>query len=293
MALSMELTTQVKPGTVSCNFAEFKASLQKELDENYKSIVVTEDGLKFARDERATLNKVKQGLAAAVKSIKEQNNLTIESALAQAKELDAMLDEAIDKIGSQIKAIEAKQREGRMKGAMDILAQKIERTNDDQLIAFAAGCEWLQNPKWANSDCTFKQVNDDCAERVSRIKQALELLSDGEYAPQMLSHFQKTGDLAASQLLGKKMAKEQDLFSSIVEKKPEATTIPKKEINIVYDEPVEKESVTVKAPITYRKDEKSDKTCRADFRIRGSRYVLEWFMDVCSQFNISLERLDK
>lgn len=296
MALDMKIVAQVKPGSVTCNFADFKEMLREELETNYKSIIVSEEYLQQARDGRATLNKAKQGLAAQVRSIKAENNLTIEKALEQAKELDTLLDDAISTLDGQIKRIEERQRDERMNKAKDVLAQKISNTKDEKLIDFCVDCyDWLVNPKWANAGTSFKQIYEECEEKIERCRQALELLSEGDYAAQMLAEFQRSGDLAQAQILGKKLEAESRKMADMVTPVPESkqTNIPNKEIKLDYNEPIEKRSVMVKAPAAYRVDEKSDRTCRADFRIRGQRYVLEWFMDVCKQFNISLERLDK
>ena len=293
MGIEMQLMATVKPGTVSTNFEQFKEEVRRELEENYKTIVVSEEQIENARKARAKLNKAKDALKATMRSAQVENDEPLKVAKQQAKELEELLDDAIQTLDTQIKTIEERQRSERMRKATNLLATKIENKQDDKLSELCSGClGWMVNPKWANAGCSFTQVSNDCDEAIDKCRNALELLQ-GPYRTQMLAEFQKTGDLAKAQLLGMQMTKDAERLSQLSDPEPEQATVPNKEIKIVYEEPVETRSVTVKAPVTYRRDEKSDRTCRADFRIRGPRYVLEWFMDTCKQFNISLERLDK
>lgn len=297
MGLEMVLKAQVHPGSVSTNFAEFKELVRKELEENYKTIVVSEEHLKNAKDARATLNKAKESLKQTMRSAQLENDEPLKIAKQQAKELEALLDDAINTLDVQIKEIEGKRRQERKDRVVAILATKVDNL-PDELIDFATGCMgWMVNPKWENSSYSFASIMADCDEAVQKLQQAWELLQ-GDYRPQMLAEFQRTGDLAKAQLLGLQLAKEAKAFTP--PPIPEtAKTIPNQENKTSYVDQIviipeaETKTVAVDVPKAFWKDEKSDKNCRADFRIRGKRYELEWFMAVCERFNISLERLDK
>lgn len=211
MSLQMDLVTKVKPGTVSTNFEEFKELVRKEMEDNFKTIVVTEDQLQSAKDARATLNKAKAALKDAVKSMQAENDEPLKTAKSQAKELEAILDDAISTLDSQIKTIENRQREQNMDKAMNVLASKLDRLSQDQ-NKFAVECmSWLQNPKWANKGTSFQSIMKECDEKVALIQQAWDLL-EGDFRPQMLENFKQYGDLAKAQLYGKELERQRKAY---------------------------------------------------------------------------------
>lgn len=292
MALEMELVTKVEPGSVTTNFEDFKEALRIEMETKYKSIVVSEESIKEARDARAVLNKAKEGLKDAVRSMKAQNAEPLKMAETQAKELEALIDDAINTLDGQIKRIEDAQRKQRTDSAIQILAQKLERL-PMEVNEFAAGCmDWLINPKWGNATCRFIEINKDCDEKVERIQNAWDLLQ-GEYRPQMLAQFQKTGDLAKAQLYGMELSRQKEAFSA-----PQKENIPISENKPVYDEPVQEapkaqEGILIEAPEAYDNKENSHNKCKAVFKLVCMRYQMEWFLATCERFGIVLERQDK
>ena len=292
MALEMELVTKVEPGSVTTNFEDFKEALKKEMETKYKSMAVTEESLVEARKARAVLNKAKEGLKDAVRSMKTQNAEPLKIAENQAKELEALIDDAINTLDLQIKGIEEGQKKERTESAIKVLAQKLERLPMD-INEFAAGCmDWLINPKWANATCRFIEINKDCDEKVERIQNAWNLLQ-GKYRPQMLAKFQKDGDLAKAQLYGIELSKQEEMFSL-----PQKESIPNSEIKLVYDEqvpeaPETQKGILIEAPEAYDNKENSHNKCKAVFKLVCMRYQMEWFLATCERFGIVLERQDK
>lgn len=295
MGLEMQLMATVKPGTVSTNFEQFKEEVRRELEENYKTIVVTEEQLENARKARAKLNKAKDALKATMRSAQTENDEPLKVAKAQAKELEALLDDAILTLDTQIKTIEEKQRSERMRKATNLLATKIENKKDDRLSELCGGClGWMVNPKWANAGCSFTQVNSDCDEAIERCRNALELLQ-GPYRTQMLAEFQKTGDLAKAQLLGVQMAKDEERLAQLSAPQQEQATVPNKEIKLVYENevPAGKPQISLDDPKTYIEDERSERSCYADFHVTCKRYQMAWLLAICEIMGISLKRLDR
>ena len=293
MALEMNLLATVKPGQVSTNFDQFKDLVKKELEENYKSIVVSEEGLKET-----------------MRSATAQNDEPLKVARAQAKELEALLDDAILTLDRQIKNIENKQREQRIQKAENVLASTMSRLETDEMIAFAAGCDWIRQKSWGNATTSFLQIKRDCDNAKALIEQAFALL-EGDFRPQMLAEFKRTGDLTGAQMLGRKLQKERDDYEAAQLAKAQAAQataqapaptpapapapeLPKKEIK---EEPIQEEQgievITVRLPESFIRDERSRKRCHADFRVVGARFQLEWLLDTCKGFGIELTRLDK
>ena len=94
----MCIITRQSPGVASIDkFDELKSYLATQL-ENYKNLAYTEDSLKIAKADKATLNKLKKALDERRKEIKKiymEPYLAVE---AQIKELTAMIDEPLAEI---------------------------------------------------------------------------------------------------------------------------------------------------------------------------------------------------
>lgn len=308
MGLEMSLLATVKPGTVSTNFEQFKEVLQKEMEEKYKSITATDENLQFARDARATLNKAKAQLKSTVTAAKKDNEAPLQTAIAQAKELEAILDDAISTLDVQIKKIEEARRTDRMDKARKILAQKVDKLNPE-LIKLAAACmSWLENPRWGLAGVTFSELNSEIDEKINRLKQAWKLFQ-GDFRDRMLDEFCKDGDIGRAQLVGMNLQKEFDEAEkrkaerlareaeAKAEEKPED-----RQIRIVYQDTVPNSvekpvtaagepQITIKAPEAYLKH--GDRKGHADFRICCPAYKFRWLLDLCKEQQIEMRRLDK
>lgn len=84
-------------------------ALKKELApklEQYKNLVVTEDSIKEAKNDKANLNKLKKAISDQRISIKKQYMEPYMLLEAQCKELDSLIDEPIQLIDKQIKVFE-------------------------------------------------------------------------------------------------------------------------------------------------------------------------------------------
>ena len=309
MGLEFALLATVKPGSVSTNFEQFKEILQKEMDENYKNIVVTDEALQSARAARATLNKAKAQLKSTVTAAKKENQAPLEKALEQAKELEAIIDDAINTLDVQIKEIETARREKRMTSALKILNQKLDRLEDPEVRRIAEACRnWLVNPSWGLSTCTFTELNNECDEKIKKIVQANELFQ-GDFRDKMLESFYADGDIGKAQLLGNRLQKEfeeaEKRKAERLAKEAEAAAAPKTNQAITTDTiptsvekqmPVEEEygyvSTCIKNPESY-KDKYGIKKGHADFRITCEAYKYRWLLDLCKEQGIELTRLDK
>ena len=310
MGMEMELMAAVKPGTVSTNFGKFKEELALQLEQNYKSIVVSEEGLNFAKDARADLNKMKKQLQDCVKRAKKDNAAPLEIALEQAKELEALLDDAIQTLDVQIKKIEETQGNERMENAKMVLQQMLDHNGDPDVTALVNSCPWAINPKWVNKTYGYTQIRTDCEETIKKAIQALELLQ-GDFRDQMLQHFRENGDLGAAQILGVQLQKQ---FDEAEKRKAErlareaeakAVAVPEKEeIKIIYADiqptsdgnlnvlrEVLRPTIEVENPDTYKG--LGEGYCNATFKICTRRYKMQWLLDLCKAQQIDMVRLDK
>ena len=222
----MSLSVIVNPGTVIDNFNEFKTLIKQQLDEKYSTIEVSEERLKDAKEARAKLNKAKASLKEAMRSAQAQNDEPLVVPKQQAKELEQLIDSYIVQLDSQIKEIEAAQREECLRKAGEIFLETVA-TYPPEVQEIAVQCKWTVNEKWANATYSQLQVKKDCKAYCDDIEKALQSF-EGEFRPQMLADYIKNGNLSNSLLFGIQLRKQKEAYEAAQKAKsaPEPEQIP-------------------------------------------------------------------
>lgn len=109
----LQLITRQQPGTISLdNYEELKEFLQSRLAV-YSQIVYTEDGVKEAKSDKATLNKLKKAIDDKRKEIKKIYMAPYLEVESQAKELIALIDEPLALISEFITGVDNAEKERR------------------------------------------------------------------------------------------------------------------------------------------------------------------------------------
>ena len=310
---AIELMVRVKPGEVTTTFQEFKAMVKKELEEKYSNIEVSEERLKDAKDARARLNKAKASLKETMKSAQIENDEPLRVPKEQAKELEELLNSAINTLDAQIKEIEERQRSQKMDEARGIFMQVIAAA-PAEVQEFAVTCDWIVKPEWGNKTYAASKVRKDCEAVAEEISHALDLFQ-GEFRPQMLEDYRKNGSLAKAQLFGAQLQRQKDAYEEAQRIRREAAAArqqPQPE-----PEPVKAEEPEVKAedyvytgeihnvqvgrqnpteeipsPSNYIKDERSYQKGYLQIRIALMRYQAEWLEDILKSHGIEYRRFN-
>ena len=75
--LELKMTTDMQvatPAEIGFNFEELKAELAERLD-HYNGLVVTEDGIKEAKADRAKLNKLRKSVSFVISVFKKETEV--------------------------------------------------------------------------------------------------------------------------------------------------------------------------------------------------------------------------
>lgn len=179
-------------GKVSLNFEEAKAFLEGQLA-NYQGIIFTEDTKKDAKNTVADLRKQKKAFSDKVKEVKKEYCLPLDNFLAQAKQLEAMFDEPINFITTQIEDFEAKR-----------IAEKKEAINQAYLevvpeeLRTVVVLSKIYDSKWENATTTLKQIKDDMSATVCNARSAVETIKamNSEMETKAIVIYSETFDLA-------------------------------------------------------------------------------------------------
>ena len=102
-------------GLVTANFEEVKRQLYVQMDK-YRGLVYTDESVKTAKDDVATLRKVRKAIEDKRKEVKKAQMIPYEEFEQKAKELVQIIDDVINPISEQIEVFEIKRKQERLDG---------------------------------------------------------------------------------------------------------------------------------------------------------------------------------
>lgn len=150
------------------NLEALKAELIPRL-EKYNSLVVTEDSIKAAKDDKAQLNKLKKAIDEQRKSIKKLYLEPYEALEAQCKEVIRLIDEPIQAIDKQIKAFDFAEEEQKYKALEAYFAS----LNPPEWVEITD----LLNPKWRNKTAKLEALQAEMQQKLQCLMVDLGKLS--------------------------------------------------------------------------------------------------------------------
>lgn len=178
---------------IDFNFDELKCEISTAL-ERYQGLVYTDDSIKDAKTDRATLNKFKDALEAKRKEIKKQCLEPYEAFEKKIKELTALVDEPILAIDSQVKSYEQAKKEAKKAEITEYYAAKIGS------LASLLPFERIFSDKWLNSTVRIISVQEEIDALISRTASDLQTISDlkSEFEIQIKDVYLRTLNLSAA-----------------------------------------------------------------------------------------------
>lgn len=158
------------PEKISFNFEELKADLLAKCSE-YEMMVYTDDQIKTAKSDRATLNRLKKSLNDERIRREKEYLKPFEDFKSKINEIIAIIDKPVAIIDKQVKAYEEE--------------QKVKKTEEIQKIfdAVVYKPEWLLlkaiwNERWLNATFTLGNVEDEIETRITQINKDVSTLSN-------------------------------------------------------------------------------------------------------------------
>ena len=205
------------------NFEELKISLQ-ELLRNYEHILYTPDQLNRAKQDKATLNKLKRAIGARRKEIKDICLEPFYAVDAQLKELQQMIDIPLVKIAeftSEMDQVQKDTKSATIKMYYDQIATILGPIADSVF-----GSDWFYNKKWENKTTPDWRWQSEIKQKIEIVAQDIRELSEiaEDNSPAVIAKYVETGnkDLAIQFL--------HSITEIIKDKEPESTkpsnTIP-------------------------------------------------------------------
>lgn len=173
MEFVMGNSLEALPKTIDFNFEELKTQLASSL-ELYTGLVVTEDGIKSAKEDRAKLNKLREALETKRKEVKKECMAPYTDFEGKVKELVSLIDQPIAAIDGQLKAYEEQRRAAKR---ADILAIYEETVGELRaLLPF----EKLWQDGWYNIGVSMKKIREAIVAAEAKAASDLEVLATVE-----------------------------------------------------------------------------------------------------------------
>ena len=157
----LELAVSQDLGKITVNFDEIKTALAGQLEE-YKDKEFTEDKKKDAKEDLASLRKLKKSVDDRRKEVKKVYMKPYDDFEAKVKELIGLIDEPIKLIDYQVKSFEA----NRVKARKEEIKKVYEELVPDELQDYIP-LERIYGPKWDNVTTTMKSVKTEISSKVS------------------------------------------------------------------------------------------------------------------------------
>lgn len=205
----------MQPQKIESNIAEVKSWLINAL-EPYKNMVVSEDAIASAKQDRAKINKLKSAIDEKRKTTKKQWVQPYVTWEAEVNELLGLCDEASGNIDSQIKSFENEIKEQKRAELEKFFNENASAADVDFYINF----EMCFNPKWLNSTVKIETAKDEIDRYIEETVDDLKTIADldSDYNEELFTTYKETHDIKSVLARNKALAE--------VKKANEARTKP-------------------------------------------------------------------
>lgn len=185
---------EIRKQAITTNYADVKAWVDG-VAEQYRSIVVTEDGIQAAKQDRANLRKLQANIDQVRKECRAAALAVSAETEANCKELVATLETAVQSLDTQAKAFEARRKEEKEARLKTYFKRENELHNTDTYLTW----EGVLDPKWLNAtaseDAAKKAIDAIISNTVNGIAAIVTLQSPFEV--ELLDYYRGTQDVTA------------------------------------------------------------------------------------------------
>lgn len=202
---------EIRKQAITTNYADVKAWVDG-VAEQYRSIVVTADGVQAAKQDRANLRKLQANIDQVRKECRAAALAVSAETEANCKELVATLETAVQNLDTQAKAFEERRKTVKEMTLKEYFEEENERHNTNAYLTW----DGVFDKKWLNAttgeETAKKAIDTVITDTVNGIAAIVSLQSPFEV--ELLEHYRETHNVAAvlqknARLLEMKKAREE------------------------------------------------------------------------------------
>lgn len=294
---------EIRKQAITTNYPEVKAWVDG-VAEQYRSIVVTEDGVQAAKQDRANLRKLQANIDQVRKECRAAALAVSAETEANCKELVATLETAVQNLDTQAKAFEARRKEEKAARLKTYFDRENELHNTNTYLTW----EGVLDPKWLNvttsEDTAKKAIDTVIADTVNGIAAIVTLQSPFEV--ELLDYYRETHDVTAvlqknARLLEMKKAQEEREKAAREAAEAKRLAEETERNTVVLEEPAPQEAPSVadvirsveQEALTYAavEDEPQEEIYTVDFRVHGTADQLTGLKAYMKEHGIRFERV--
>ena len=224
MDLKIQTDLSTLPSVIEFNFEELKSEIKSSLVK-YNNLVVTENGIKDAKSDKAKLNKFITVIEDKRKELKKQCLEPYNDFEKKCKELVSLIKAPIDKIDTQIKEFEEIKKQKKY----DDLKSCFDNYIGD--MADIIQLDKILNPKWGNATVKIDTLKAEIEDNIDRIKKELETLNteyaDKSYKAAVISEYCKEYSMSKALIYAAQLKYDEEMQKKLLKKKKSETIKPK------------------------------------------------------------------
>ena len=210
------------PKSIDFNFTEIKSELEEKLVK-YKNLVVTEDGIKAAKADKAKLNKLAAAIEDKRKEVKAICLAPYNDFEVKCKELVSLIKAPAVAIDTQVKEfenIEKEKKYNELKAYFD---------ENDKELSEIVDFDKILNPKWGNVTQKVDTLKYEIGDTIDRIREELatinEQFAEVPYKSAVISEYCKKYDLSKTLVYAAQLKKDAEIQERAVSRNPEPEKI--------------------------------------------------------------------
>ena len=229
------IVTPKKYEEIEFNFDQLKEEISAQL-KRYTNMVVTEETIKLAKEDKAELNKLIKVLDTRRKEVKKECMEPYEAFASKVKELTDLIAEPIKAIDSQLNEFESKrkaEKEAQIRKAYeDIVPDDIK-----EYLSFEKAFE----PRWLNSTFKMKDIETSLSFKAERIKVdlAIVLNVDNDLKIPVKQHYMQEMDITSTLAYIEELKRMRESTNA----HKEEAKMPDEEAKVVLNTPVPTEPI--------------------------------------------------
>lgn len=189
--MELKVKAPTFPEVIEFNFDELKQEITERAS-TYVNLVYSDEQIKDAKNDRATLNKFVKALSDERIKIKKECLKPYEDFEAKIKELDGIVSKAIANIDNQVKGYEEKQKQDKLEAIKAYWHEVLQADKVPEAVTF----NQIFNEKWLNASVSMKSIHEEIDSRLEQIASDLETLANlPEFGFEAVEVYKTTLDL--------------------------------------------------------------------------------------------------
>jgi len=214
------------PEKISFNYEELKKELTDKVS-MYETLVYTDDQIKQAKEDKASLNKLKKALNDERIRREKEYMQPFNEFKAQVNEIISIIDKPVAVIDRQVKEYEEKQKQDKLARIQDYYSH-IEKPDLHWL-----GLPAIYNEKWLNASVSMKSIQEEINSRLEQIAMDMKIIADlPEFSFEAMETYKSTLDVRTALNEANRLAEmakrkaEQERLAAEAEAKKQEEFIP-------------------------------------------------------------------